>query len=178
MFSGQVQTVKTFVLPRASHFFIIFIYLWLLLSVYALHNSIVLSDWRLIGHLAPAMLKAVVFAKFVLIGEHLKLGKRFEDRPLIWPILIKAALFSVVLVGFDCLEAVIVHAIWPHAGARSGDGVELMNIRVISAFSFMSFIALIPFFGIMELSRVLGEDQMRKLFFHKHAKLTLVPSNP
>ena len=44
MFSGQVQTVKTFVLPRASHFFIIFIYLWLLLSVYALHNSIVLSD--------------------------------------------------------------------------------------------------------------------------------------
>jgi hypothetical protein len=34
MFSGQVQTVKTFVLPRASHFFIIFIYLWLLLSVY------------------------------------------------------------------------------------------------------------------------------------------------
>jgi hypothetical protein len=86
-----------------------------------LHNSIVLSDWRLIGHLAPAMLKALVFAKFVLIGEHLKLGKRFEDRPLIWPILIKAALFSVVLVGFDCLEAVIVHAIWPHAGARSGD---------------------------------------------------------
>jgi hypothetical protein len=84
----------------------------------------------------------------------------------------------VVLVGFDCLEAVIVHAIWPHAGARSGDGVELMNIRVISAFSFMSFIALIPFFGIMELSRMLGEDQMRKLFFHKHAKPTLVTSNP
>ena len=63
------------------------------------HNSIVLSDWRLIGHLAPAMLKALVFAKFVLIGEHLKLGKRFEDRPLIWPILIKAALFSVVPVA-------------------------------------------------------------------------------
>jgi len=178
MLSGHVQTIKTFVLPRASHFFIIFIYLWLLLSVYALHNSIVLSDWRLIGHLAPAMLKALVFAKFVLIGEHLKLGRRFEERPLIWPILTKAALFSAVLVGLDCLEALIVHAIWPNAGARGGDGLELMNVRVILAFSFMAFVALIPFFGIMELSRVLGRDQMRELFFHKHAKLTLVPSIP
>jgi hypothetical protein len=85
MFSAQAHSLKAFVFARAGHFFFIFAYLWLLLSVYALHNSIVLSDWRLLGHLGPAMLKALVFTKFVLIGEHLKLGARFEKRPLRLP---------------------------------------------------------------------------------------------
>ena len=85
MSSAHAHGIKAFVLARAGHFFFIFGYLWLLLSVYALHNSIVLSDWRLLGHLGPAMLKALVFTKFVLIGEHLKLGARFEKRPLRLP---------------------------------------------------------------------------------------------
>jgi hypothetical protein len=177
MSGGQAHSVKAFVLPRAGHFIGIFVYLWLLLSVYALHNSIVLADWRLIGHLAPAFLKALVFAKFVLIGEHLKLGSRFENRPLIWPILIKAALFSVLLIGFDLLEAVIVHAIWPNA-SKGGDGIELTHVRNILAFSFMAFVALIPFFGIMEMSRVIGRDQMRELFFRTHGKFKLSRQQP
>lgn len=169
MFSERVHSAKAFVLEKASHFLFIFVYLWLLLSVYALHNSIVLADWRLLGHLGPALLKALIFAKFVLIGEHLRLGKRFEHKPLIWPILIKAALFAVLLVGFDALEAVVVHAIWPDAPAK-GDGIELTNIRVILSFSFLAFVALIPFFGIRELSKVIGEDEMRDLFFRRHRK--------
>ncbi len=173
MFSGQVHAAKAFVLVKAGHFFFIFGYLWLLLSVYALHNSIVLSDWRLLGHLAPAMLKALIFAKFVLIGEHLKLGARFEKKPLIWPILIKAALFSVLLIGFDFLEAVISNAIWPKAASQGGNGFELTDARMILSFSFMAFVALIPFFGIRELGRVIGADQMRDLFFHGRTKVKL-----
>jgi hypothetical protein len=167
MFSERLLSAKAFVVEKGSHFLFIFVYLWLLLSVYALHNSIVLSDWRLLGHLGPAMLKALIFAKFVLIGEHLNLGKRFEHKPLIWPILIKAALFSALLIGFDVAEAIIRHVLWPDA-APKGDGVEMTNIRVIFSFAFMAFIALIPFFGIRELSKVIGEDEMHELFFRRH----------
>ena len=170
MVSGQIHSIKAIVFERARHFFFIFGYLWLLLSVYALHNSIVLSDWRLLGHLGPAMLKALVFTKFVLIDEHLKLGERFEGMPLIWPILIKAGLFAALLIGFDFLEVVIVDAIWPHAASKGGDGIEFTSVRVILSFSFLAFIALIPFFGIMELSKVIGEQQMHDLFFRRHAK--------
>ena len=74
MANGYFHRAKTFVTSRAGHFFFVFGYLWLLTSVYALHNSIVLADWQLIGHLGPAMVKALVFAKFVLIGEHLKIA--------------------------------------------------------------------------------------------------------
>ena len=171
MFSGRVRNLKAMVLERANHFFFIFGYLWLLLSVYALHNSIVLSDWKFIGHLGPVTLKALVFTKFVLIGEHLKLGAQFEDKPLIWPVLIKAALFSFLLIGFDLLESVIVNAIWPNTASKGGDGIELTNIRMILSFSILAFIALIPFFAIRELSKVIGEKQMRDLFFRHHKKI-------
>ena len=158
--------LKAIALAKTSHFLIIFVYLWLLLSVYALHNSIVLSDWRLLGHLAPAVLKALIFTKFILIGEHLRLGKRFEHTPLVWLILIKSALFSILLIGFDFLEALLVHAYWPEA-ASSGPAasVEPTDVRTILAFSFMAFVALIPFFGMTELSKVIGPERMRELFF-------------
>ena len=161
---------KAVALAKTSHFLIIFVYLWLLLSVYALHNSIVLSDWHLLGHLAPAVLKALIFTKFILIGEHLKLGRRFAHMPLIWLILIKSALFSILLIGFDFLEALLVHAYWPEsASGGAGATVEPTDARTILAFSFMAFIALIPFFGITELSKVIGQEKMRALFFSGRA---------
>lgn len=170
MISAHVRDLKTFVLSRAGHFFVVFGYLWLLLSVYALHNSVVLADWRLLGHLGPAMLKALVFTKFLLIGEHLGLAGGFEDKPLIWPILIKAALFSGVLIGFDVVEVVVVNAIWPHAASKSSDGIEPNDLRTTLSFAFMAFVALIPFFGIREFGKVIGEDRMRDLLFRRHAK--------
>lgn len=170
MIGAEAHTLKAFLLSKATHFFIIFGYLWLLLSVYALHNSIVLSDWRLIGHLFPAMLKALIFTKFLLIGEHLKLGDWFEGKPLIWPVLVKAALFAILLIGFDVLEVMAVNAFRHHASAESGN-VELTNFRASLSFAFMAFIALIPFFGIRELAKVIGEDRLRDLFFHNTKKL-------
>ncbi|HEY2874755.1 MAG TPA: hypothetical protein VGJ56_22710 [Reyranella sp.] len=171
MIGTHVRDLKAFVLSRAGHFFFVFGYLWLLLSVYALHNSVVLADWHLLGHLAPAMLKALVFTKFLLIGEHLGLAEGFEDKPLIWPILIKAALFSALLIGFDVVEVVVVNAIWPHAGPQSSDGIEPTDLRSALSFSFMAFVALIPFFGIREFSMVIGEDRMHDLLFRRHGKV-------
>jgi hypothetical protein len=169
----SAHAAKPTMRERVGHFFFIFSYLWLLLSVYALHNSIVLSDWRLLSHLGPALLKALVFTKFVLIGEHLKLGSRFEGRPLIWPILIKAGLFAVLLIGFDFLEVATVNAIWPNAHAGTGDDIEFNSARMILSFAVMAFVALIPFFGIMELSELIGRKQMRDLFFRKRTTFTV-----
>jgi hypothetical protein len=171
MISARVGGLKAFVLSRAGHFFFVFGYLWLLLSVYALHNSVVLADWHLLGHLAPAMLKALVFTKFLLIGEHLGLEAGFKDKPLIWPILINAALFSALLIGFDIVEVIIVDMIWPHAAPKSSDGIEPTDLRTALSFSFMAFVALIPFFGIREFGKVIGEDRMRDLLFRGHAKV-------
>ncbi|MDO8839699.1 MAG: hypothetical protein Q7V31_12300 [Parvibaculum sp.] len=166
MSTGRPHSGKTGWLFRLRHFFFIFVYLWLLLSVYTLHNTLVLSDWSLLAHLGAATLKALVFAKFILIGEHLKLGSRAEHLPLIWPILIKSALFSLVLIGFNLAEEALLHWLRPHEAA-SGDGMDLGSLPAILSLTVMIFVALIPFFGIRELGRIIGEDGMFDLFFRK-----------
>ena len=55
-----------------------------------------------------AIVKALLLAKFMLIGNGLKLGERYKDRPLIWPTLHKAAAFLVLLVILTSLEEVVV----------------------------------------------------------------------
>ena len=155
------------VFQRMGHFLVVFAYLWLLLCVYTLHNSVVLPDWGLAAHLGAATLKALVLAKFVLIGEHLKLGSRAEHLPLVWVVLIKAALFAMLLIGFNILEELLVEAIRPQDGAASGDALPMDDMSSIVSLAVMAFIALVPFFGIGELTRVLGEERMRDLFFRK-----------
>lgn len=157
---------KVSFLRRIGHFLVIFAYLWLLLAISALHNAVVLSDWQLAAQLGAATLKALVLAKFVLIGEHLKLGSRAEHLPLIWVVLIKAALFAILLIAFNLLEELIVGRIHAHEAA-DGEALVLSGAPAVISLTVMTFIALIPFFGISELTRVLGEDRMRALFFHR-----------
>jgi len=169
MSTDRPHSGKTGWLFRLRHFLFIFVYLWLLLSVYTLHNALVLSDWSLLTHLGAVTLKALVFAKFVLIGEHLKLGSRAEHLPLIWPILIKSALFSVVLVGFNLAEEAILHWLSPRQAAGT-DTMDISSPPAILSLTAMIFIALIPFFGIRELGRIIGEDGMFDLFFRKRLR--------
>jgi hypothetical protein len=44
-----------------------------------------------------AAVKALVLAKFMLIGRAMKVGERCTDRPLIWPTLYKSFAFLVLL---------------------------------------------------------------------------------
>ncbi len=159
---------KTF-FQRISHFLIIAAYLWLLLSVYTLHNAIMASQWNLLAHLGDVTLKALLFGKFVLIAEHLHLGKRAERLPLIWPILIKAALFAVVIIGFEVLEEMLIKALWPAHAVSASPAIPLSDPAQIITITFMIFVALIPFFGINELTRLIGQDKMRDLFFKRPA---------
>jgi hypothetical protein len=77
------------------------------------------------------------------------------------------------LIGFDIAEVIIVNMIWPHAGPKSSDGIDPNDLRTTLSFAFMAFVALIPFFGIREFGKVIGEDRMNDLLFHRRAKVPL-----
>lgn len=160
---------KKTLFQRMEHFLFIAAYLWLLLSVFTLHNAVLSSEWNVFAHLGAVTVKALLFGKFVLIAEHLHLGKRAEHLPLIWPILIKAALFAITIIGFDVLEEMLVEAFRHTSAAPSGDGLTLTSPMQILAITFMAFIALLPFFAINELGRVLGQERLRELFFKPRA---------
>jgi cell division protein FtsW (lipid II flippase) len=92
-----------------KRFLVIFLYLWVVFGLLSIHKSVVLSQ----NHLnypehAFAIVNAFIFAKVLLIGEHFRLGTRFSDKPLIYPILHKCFIFTVVLLCFHIAESVLL----------------------------------------------------------------------
>ena len=174
MSQQQPHGVKDRVLAEASQFLVVFAYIWLLLGVFGLHKAIVLSDEHIVHHQGFAILKALAFAKIVFIAEELNLGKSFENKPLIWRILFTSILFSALLIGFDLLETAALERFWPRAAA-SGDGdIGTHDPRVLLAAGVVTFVALIPFFGIRELGKVLGQAPLHDLLFKSRTKFVPV----
>jgi hypothetical protein len=160
---------------RAIHevmqFLIMFLYLFVLLGVFAIDRSIVLEQHNLsFAAYGFAFVNALVLAKVMLVAEDLHLGRRFEDSPLIYPVLCKSLLFALVLVSFHIVENVITG--WWHGKAvlESIFGIGGGGIKGILSVGVIMFVVLIPFFAFREINRVLGSAALRTLLFERGAK--------
>jgi hypothetical protein len=149
-----------------KRFVVIFIYLWVVFGLLSLHKSLVLSQQHLdYEEHTFAVINAFVFAKVLLTAEYFKLGTRFSDKPLIFPILHKCFLFTVVLISFHIVESIVV-GVWH--GRTITDSIPPMfgwNQKGLLAVGVMCFILLLPFFAFREITRVIGRSKMRALLF-------------
>ena len=125
-----------------------------------------------------AVIEALVLAKVIMIGEVVRLGRGLERKPLIYPTLYKTAVFVLFVGVFKIIEEVI-KGLWKGEGLTGGI-VELLEKGPyeLLANSLVVFVALIPFFGVKELARVLGEDKIRALFFRRRADQGIEGSGP
>jgi len=123
-------------------------------SMLMLHELNVTNSYFRYGF---AIINALVFAKIILIGEYIRLGKKHESKPLILVVLYKAFLFSLLVAAFHILEESIKRLVLQKQISFRVDEMLLRNLVV---FSF-----LIPFFAFWELRRVLGEGKLFDLFF-------------
>jgi hypothetical protein len=145
-------------------FLVIFLYLWVVFGLLSIHKSIVLSQHHLdTEEHAFAIINAFVFAKVLLIGEYFNLGTRFRNKPLIYPILYKSFVFSVVLIVFHVIESVAVGLWHGHTIAESLPPFLGWNPRGLLAVGVMCFVLLLPFFGFREVAQVIGRRELRNL---------------
>jgi len=94
-----------------------FFYLWVVFGLFAVHESIVLSQHQINYQFHGfAFINALIFAKVMLAAEDLRLGHRLNDQPLIYTILFKSFLFALVLIAFHVVEHVLI-GVWN--GSRS-----------------------------------------------------------
>jgi hypothetical protein len=106
-------TAKTPLHQRAMHelkeLVVISLYLYItlgaviLMKTAALHtHGILLTPWGI------AIVKAVVLAKFMLLGEAVKIGGHNTARPLIWPTLRRAFGLLGLLIIMTIIEEAVV----------------------------------------------------------------------
>jgi hypothetical protein len=110
---------------------------------------------------AFAIINALVIGKVILIGEMIDIGKIAETRPVYQSVLIKAFVFSLLVLAFHFLEEFVKRLIH-HEPA--GTVLHEMHANQLIARSIMVFSTFIPLFAFMELRRVLGEEEFYALF--------------
>ena len=112
-----------------------------------------------------AVVKAAVLAKFVLIGDAIRLGEGFKTGPLIWPTLYKSFSFLVLLVVLTIIEEIVIGLFHQRPVAASLQELFGSKLYETLAGYIVMLLILIPFFAFRELGEVLGRGTLGRLFF-------------
>jgi len=160
------KTLKEKFYEELKEFAAISLYLWLIFALFLMYKSMILAEEHMtFASKGFAVINALALGKVVLIARALHLGETLDDAPLIYPTLLKSALFSIVLAIFKVLEAAAVGWYRKESFAQSIVEIGGGTWRGILTLTVLLFVLLIPFFGFEELQRVLGPGKLSRLFF-------------
>jgi hypothetical protein len=166
--------------PRIRHelveYFTNFVFLSFIFGAFTLYRRLILAEYHIgYAHYGIALVEALVLAKIVMIGDIIGLGRRLENRPLVFPTLYKAFTFSLWVAVFGAGEH-IVEGFLRGEGLTGGLHTLMSQGKYeISARALLMFFAFIPFFAFRETERVLGEGAIRTLFFRRRGSAESAP---
>ena len=134
-----------------------------MLGLFSIHKSIVLNEPNLIYHQGFAIINAFLLAKVMLTAEMFHVAENLDHKPLIYPIMFKSVIYSTILMSFYIIEETLV-GMWhgksatdsiPDVGGGSLEGILVVGL--------MMFVVLVPFFGLKEIGRAIGDDNLYEL---------------
>ena len=157
--------VKQKAYRQLKDFLAIALYLSLVFGLLITYKSVILAEHRIpFAYHGLAVINALALAKVMLAAKDLRLGERFNEAPLIYPTIIKSALFTIVLACFKILEETIVGFYHGQSFHQSISGFGGGTWKAILTLTLLLFVILIPFVGFGELQRVLGEGKLARIF--------------
>jgi hypothetical protein len=162
----EKKSFKQKLIHELSEYAVNVIYLTLFFGAYFVARRLILAHYNIyLDDYFIGIIKALVIGKVIMIGAFLKISKKFEDRPMIVPVLYKVALFVGWCILFDVTEGFIKG--WIHTDTLSGAYNQLIRhhfSRIWLAGVVMLTLTFIPFFMLKELSRTIGREKFRDLF--------------
>lgn len=148
------------------------LYFWVLFTLFAFHKAILYNEHNVLLQLGLALINSKLMAKVVFLGEHTKLSRPFEHKPLIYTILFKSLIFAILLFVFRVIEELLI-GLWRGRSVydtlfidhpRFDQGNALYAIAMVCT---IMFVALIPFFAYREVEDALGVETLRGLLFKR-----------
>ena len=161
------RTLQQKAYHELKEFFGIALYLWVILALFQLYRSLLLKEEHIsvVAHQWFAVINALALGKVLLIAKALHLGDWADDWPLIYPTLLKSALFTIVLACFKILEDAGLGMYRGKSFQQSIADLGGGTLNGILCVSLILFVTLIPFFTITELQGVMGAGKLMQLCF-------------
>jgi hypothetical protein len=153
-------------------------YVFITFSAFTIHTAVV-SHTRVIDYysLGANIFEALVLGKVILIGKALRLGGSSSRWPLIVPTLRKALIFSLFVLAFTVLERVVRGLIHGTSLSQVFSQALEKGVDVVLAKTVIVFLIFIPFFGMWDMARMIGEERLIEMYFlrRKADEGSLVP---
>jgi hypothetical protein len=178
------RSLKAKAADEFRRFLVLFLYLWILFGVFVLNQGVVMREHGInFPMLGFAFINALVFAKVMMLFEMFDPGRWLRARPLIYPILYETLLLTVLFLVAHILEKTVEGLF---RGKTLIESVPMLGGGGLVGFLSITailFIALIPFFGLRNLSLAMGEGRLYAMIFgapsaQEGDRLSGAPSRP
>lgn len=166
--SSQSAARRERAIEELKLYWLIVLYLWIFFGSFTIYRRLVMAEsGSAYLNYGIALIEALVIGKVILIGKMLSVSRRFEDRPLIVPVVYKSLLFGVLVLLFGLVEHMVKG--WLHAEGLLGGlrAISALGAYELGARVLMLIVAFVPFFAFWELSRILGKQRLYAMFFSK-----------
>jgi len=178
MVQGEQPGWKKRIIDELRNLSITVIYIWVLLSVFALHREIILASYH-INYSAKfgfALINALILAKFMWLGEILHAGKKAAGKALLYSTLWNSGLFTVILMLCHLLEETLLK-LWTHGlSIMESISETVAHPRDLFATGMLVFVVLMPFFFAKGLIEILGKDEIKRLLLRSRSTASTLPA--
>ena len=148
-----------------TKFLVMVAYLLVIFMLFQLHEYVVLRQHELTyTRFGFGIVKSLILAKVMLIGQDVNLGKRLSAKPLIYKVVGKSGLFALLFIAFDVLEQAL-RALFTGRDmiqSISAPGGSIVASIIVAT---IMWVMLIPYFAFVEIGRVFGVDSVKRLLF-------------
>jgi hypothetical protein len=148
------------------------IYFFFALGLIAVIRELLIEGTGLpVTTLPQLIIAALIMGKAVLLADLLPFINRYPGKPLIYNVIWKSIIYMIVATAIHYAER-IIHYWGLYHGFGPANQALLENAvwRHILAIEIIIGMLVVAYCTITELERVIGGDNMRKIFFHAPPK--------
>jgi hypothetical protein len=113
--------------------------------------------------------KALVSAKFMLLGMALRVGTRLRWQALAWLALYRSFAFLLVLLLLTAVEEAVLGLLRGQTLSASLQGIGGGSVAQFAATAILLLLIFFPYFAFRALGERLGETSLLRLFFSRGA---------
>lgn len=161
-------TVKERARDELRNYAIVSGYLFVCFAVLWFYETTWTDDQAVMAKLTAVVVKALVFGKFILLGEAVGVGRGSLGPHLLASILGKSLQFLVLLIVLTVAEEILVGMYHGETFSRTMAGFEQRTMLQILAKCLLALLILLPLIAAKEFSRTLGPGRLRALLLGVH----------
>jgi hypothetical protein len=163
-----MENLKTKLITEFKLFLFYFIFLSIFFCAFSFYKTLILKEYAIdyfdIGY---NLFQSMILAKLIIIGDHFKIGSRFDGRPLIVPTLYRTFAFCLFVIIFTVAEHMIKGIIHGKDSVQIYAEIANINQAELLAKLLVVFLVFFQLFAFSQIGHMIGENKLFYLFFGK-----------